>query len=134
MSGSDKNFVLICGSRSFKPKDFLYDTLASLYPKGAVMVHGACPTGADALAGQWAEEFSVVVKTFPAQWSKGKKAGPMRNEEMVGLRPVLALCFYDGDGKNIGTTDTTKRLLKAGYRTVKSLWRGRDFVLIMRPE
>ena len=52
-----------------------------------VVVHGACPTGADALTDVWAKTVGVPVERYPALWrEKGvynPQAGLLRNRMMV---------------------------------------------------
>lgn len=70
-----------------------------------VVVHGACPTGADAYADAWARWHSdccdIEVETHRADWRKyGRAAGPIRNEHMVSLGAwrVLAFPFMQSRG------------------------------------
>jgi hypothetical protein len=65
----------------------------------AILVHGACPKGADAMADElWkakvGEEF---IERYPAQWTvNGKKdweAGFKRNQQMVDTKPDIVLAF-----------------------------------------
>ena len=80
-----------------------------------LVIHGACPTGAD----QWADEFvdewnehGVRKKIFPAQWRiYGKKAGPLRNQEMVEFGADLCLAFPLGI--SVGTRGCMEMAQKA---------------------
>jgi hypothetical protein len=59
-----------------------------------VIVHGGCPTGADAIADRIAQDYSYRVERHPADWERhGKPAGPRRNAEMVALGADICLCF-----------------------------------------
>ena len=100
--------VLITGSRDW-PDDFeVEDTLSTIESArndpGApfVVVHGACPTGADAYAARWVQEWRgypmpgaeyVTEEAHPADWSLGRSAGPKRNAAMVALGADLCLAF-----------------------------------------
>lgn len=100
--------VLVTGSRDW-PDDFTVDdTLTEIEARrntpGApfVVVHGACPTGADAYAARWVAEWGgypvpggeyVAEEPHPADWSRGRKAGPERNAAMVALGADLCLAF-----------------------------------------
>lgn len=63
-----------------------------------ILVSGSCPTGADFLAEAWAASRGVTVERYPADWSIGKSAGPLRNEEMAATRPGRAMAFPGGRG------------------------------------
>lgn len=58
------------------------------------LVHGACRTGADAMADLDARGMGWEVTLYPADWSQGRKAGPLRNKLMVQMaKPHMALAF-----------------------------------------
>jgi hypothetical protein len=59
-----------------------------------LLVHGACKTGADKMADQWAISLGVPRKCYPAQWgTHGNLAGFKRNEYMVSLGADLCVAF-----------------------------------------
>jgi len=78
------------------------------------VLHGACPTGADAIADKWAEgKFKII--TFPADWNgSGKKAGPLRNKHMAESGDFL-VAFWDG--KSAGTKSMIAEARKAGVHS-----------------
>jgi hypothetical protein len=62
--------------------------------QGWVIVHGACPTGAD----HWADEYAISnwieVERHPADWAlHGPAAGPRRNTEMVDEGADVCIAF-----------------------------------------
>ena len=89
--------VLVTGSRDWADHRAVSDALrgvASGSPSREVtVVHGACPTGADAYAHNAAEVFGMVPEPHPADWSRGRKAGPERNALMVSLGADICLAF-----------------------------------------
>ncbi len=94
--------VLITGSRGWTDHDTVRDALTVAlwgnYP--AVIVHGACPTGADAIASWWVRQIgrnlAVAQEPHPADWNThGRAAGPIRNNEMVGAGADLVLAFIN---------------------------------------
>jgi hypothetical protein len=61
-----------------------------------VIVHGACPTGADALATEYALCNWIAQEPHPADWKHlGRSAGLDRNEKMVNLGADVCLAFID---------------------------------------
>lgn len=85
------------------------------------IIHGACPTGAD----RWADEFAIVhwtnIQTFSPDWDlHGKAAGPLRNQEMVDYLierqgPHLVVAFPGGKG----TADCVKRAKRAKIEVIE---------------
>lgn len=60
------------------------------------VVHGDCPKGADQIVDAWARRrdyAGVTVETFPADWSRGKGAGPRRNQQMVDAGADMCIGF-----------------------------------------
>ena len=86
------------------------------------IVHGHCPTGADAQAESWAvwmrsRGYSVKSERHPAKWDTfGKRAGFIRNAVMVKLGADLCLAFIN-NGSN-GASRTRDLAKKAGIPTV----------------
>lgn len=116
---SDKTFrVLVTGSREWVDKDDLRYALihaTALRLDASVIVHGACPTGADAMAAEWADDYGVQAEPHPADWDAyGKAAGPRRNAEMVALGADLCLAFFKRGAGNRGTGDCAEKALAAG--------------------
>lgn len=63
---------------------------------GIMLLHGACPSGADVLADQYAATHETHVRTMPADWNRyGKAAGFRRNNDMVRLRPDVVIGLVD---------------------------------------
>ncbi|GAB3251678.1 SLOG family protein [Kineosporia babensis] len=86
--------ILVTGSRYWSDEDAVHRALVTYSRRGDVIVHGACPTGADAIADWWAIGNGRDVERHPALWRvHGKAAGPMRNRQMVELGADLVLAF-----------------------------------------
>jgi hypothetical protein len=99
------------------------------FPAGSkpIIWHGDCPTGVDAIAKAWGNlTFGEV--PFPADWSQGAKAGPLRNECMIreaSIRrddgaDVRVLAIGLRNGQMTGTVDCINRALK--YRLPMRVW------------
>jgi hypothetical protein len=89
--------VLITGSRTWDDRATIEHVLGELraaHGDRLVVVHGACPTGADALADAWCVANDVQVERYPADWNAlGKGAGHARNQAMVDTRPAEVIAF-----------------------------------------
>lgn len=91
--------VLVCGSRDFYDRDFLFSTLDSIHAKTPIteVIEGEAK-GADKLSAAWAVTNNIPVRKFPADWTRyGRGAGPVRNRQMlVEGQPNLVVAFsYD---------------------------------------
>ena len=96
--------VLVCGSRTWTDRARIRAELETL-PRDAIIIHGACPSGADAIANEEAEALGMRVERYPADWNHyGKRAGFLRNTEMANTQPDLCLAFRT-PGKSNGTDD-----------------------------
>jgi hypothetical protein len=99
--------VIIAGCRDFNNYDLLKSKLDFYFSNIEVteIVSGAC-SGADKLGERYALEHNIPVKRFPANWSLGRKAGPLRNEEMASYADAL-VAFWDLESR--GTRDMINR-------------------------
>lgn len=80
--------LIIAGSRDLRiTSDAIYSTLAEFPWRGlseaVIEVVSGGAGGADASGERWAHENRLAVRVFPADWSTGKHAGPIRNESMA---------------------------------------------------
>lgn len=113
--------ILVTGSRDWADELTVEAALAmACYQQvPAVIVHGACRTGADAIASRWTRSHRVIGLTeeaHPALWQwHGKAAGPRRNAEMVNLGADVCLAFIK-DGSR-GASHTALLAEKAGIPT-----------------
>lgn len=109
--------VLICGSRHFNDYKKLREELDEWRFKNTgreftEIIHGAAK-GADTLAGEYAEEYGISVRAFPALWDKqGKSAGPIRNALMLSEgKPDIVFAFRGLNSR--GTQNMINQSLKA---------------------
>jgi hypothetical protein len=82
--------VLLTGSRTWDNIAVIEHALAVILARhleGVLLVLGACPRGADAIATAYATRTpGYRTKAHPADWHRhGRAAGHLRNVEMVGL-------------------------------------------------
>lgn len=112
--------VLVCGGRTFNNAGLLIATLDRMHldRRFSLLIHGGAK-GADTLAGDWAQHRGVCVTCYPAKWSLGKRAGLIRNQQMLDEgRPELVVAFRGGTG----TTHMTLIAEKAGIETILIGW------------
>ncbi len=113
---------IITGSRDFGNRALVERVVTEIVMQAhkaderVVIVHGACPTGADHYADETAKKlkaqgYPVDVEEHPADWEKhGKAAGPMRNSHVTDLGAFCTMAFWDG--VTPGTLDTIQKSVK----------------------
>lgn len=77
--------LCVFGSRDFADYPLLKSKLDAIHSEMSIteIVSGKA-NGADSLGEKWAKENRVKIAEFPADWDGlGKKAGPIRNEQMA---------------------------------------------------
>jgi len=111
--------VVVCGSRAWPDPVKVAHELNTLYLQHGpfVLVHGACGTGADFAAHRWHEtagrDLGCTEVRYPADWEQfGKRAGPIRNKQMIEAGADLVLAFPLPGGK--GTQNTMDLARAAG--------------------
>ncbi|MBP5931847.1 DUF2493 domain-containing protein [Streptomyces sp. LBUM 1479] len=97
--------ILVTGSRNWTDQTTIHRALqdiAANHPEddSLTVVLGACPTGADLIAYDWAVKHGVIVEAHPAAWWKyGRVAGPRRNKRMVEAGADVCLAFIKDDSR-----------------------------------
>ena len=83
-------------------------------PRGVVLVHGACPRGADAIAAAYAARTpGYHIEAHPAEWQRyGRAAGHRRNAEMIALGADECVAFIRDASP--GSTATVRLAEAAG--------------------
>lgn len=110
--------LIVCGCRDWDHSGQIANALSAEWslhggPYAHVVVHGDCPTGADAFADRWCTKVGVQVERHAANWQlHGKQAGPRRNAEMAALGADLCLAFWDGESR--GTLDMIRCAIRHG--------------------
>lgn len=103
--------VLVCGSRTWMDYWTIFRRLGEL-PAEAKIIHGAAK-GADSIAESVAQFYGLKVQAYPAAWkTHGKRAGVVRNLQMLDEQPDLVIAFWDG--KSRGTQHTIDEARKRG--------------------
>lgn len=124
--------VLVCGGRHYNDKRRIYEVLDALspeprdnptpgcwLPQGVTVIAGACPTGADNLAIEWAIVNWVSFEEYPVDHQLDGPwpgAGPRRNARMLRLsKPDKVIAFPGGRG----TADMVRRARAANVPIVE---------------
>lgn len=90
--------ICVTGGRDYLNQDFVKDVFKRLPLLSFVGV--GCCTGLDAMVREYARSNNITYQIFKADWTNlGRKAGPIRNEEMLrGSNPDYLLAFVGGRG------------------------------------
>lgn len=107
--------LIVAGSRNFSNYELLKSVLLEYLKDrdlSEVEIVSGAARGADRLGERFACEFGCKLKQFPADWSKGKQAGILRNAEMGNYADAL-VAFWDGESRG------TKHMID--YATKKGL-------------
>lgn len=117
--------ILITGSRTWDDVTAigaaLEQTLIDAGPRPVLVVHGACPSGADWHADHYARWLrgkgcNIDVEQHPANWQlNGKRAGVIRNQLMVNLGADVCLAFVRNGSR--GASHTAALAERAGIPT-----------------
>jgi hypothetical protein len=91
--------VIIAGSRNFNDYNLLKTSCDNLLTQFTnIEIVSGTARGADKLGERYAMEKGYSIKEFPANWSLGKSAGYIRNDEMAQYADML-IAFWDGTSK-----------------------------------
>ena len=94
--------VIIAGSRTFNNYSLLKEKLDFLFSKrnnDEITIISGTANGADKLGERYANENSISIKRYPANWDLyGKSAGYKRNIQMADNADAL-IVFWDGKSK-----------------------------------
>lgn len=124
--------VLVTGSRDWLSWVTVWEAIDTAVftvpqPRLITVVHGNCPRGADRFAQDWCENLAgaledeygvrVTEERHPADWKRhGKRAGFLRNAEMVNLGADVCLAFIRNNSR--GASMTADLAQRAGIKTI----------------
>jgi hypothetical protein len=124
MSGESLR-LLVTGSRDWTDRRLLESALDGIVQwlftdVVPIVVHGACETGADAMADEWARSRGYWREPHPVVREHGPwpAAGPRRNREMVEAGARVCAAFRLHGEPNKGTTDCFKQAIRACIATL----------------
>ncbi|MFJ3289954.1 SLOG family protein [Streptomyces sp. NPDC086669] len=113
--------MLVTGSRDWEDREAVFRAIAAVRQevgeRPITVVHGDCPTGADAMAAylclRQGPGFNLTEEAHPANWQlEGKQAGPIRNARMVNLGADICLAFIRNGSR--GASQTARLAEQAG--------------------
>ena len=109
--------IVVCGDRAWRRQSRVREVLLALLAEYGPfdIIEGGTPLGADRQA--WAEGCSLgcEVRTMPADWvTYGRAAGPIRNRQMLDLKPDLVVAFHNGIKTSRGTKDCVQEARRRG--------------------
>lgn len=110
--------LLVTGSRDWEDYDVIRDRILGLYDNVGyplTIVEGGA-RGVDKMAAQVAIDNGLWLEEYPADWSKGRAAGIIRNQQMVDTKPDYCYAFIRNNSK--GATHCANAAKKAGIPTV----------------
>lgn len=114
--------IIIAGTRSFddyaslkETMDRFIETAGEGDPHPGVEIVSGMAKGADLLGVRYAKEKGYPVLEFPADWSRGRSAGPQRNRDMANTANA---CVVFWDGKSRGTASMIKLATAKKLRTL----------------
>jgi hypothetical protein len=113
--------LLITGSRTWTDADAIareFEVVREHEGSNVVLVSGAAG-GADSMCEYAAKLLGWTVERHPADWSKGKSAGFIRNREMVELGADFCLAFIKDESAGASMTARIAKEAKIPTKAVK---------------
>lgn len=110
--------VLVTGSRDWTDQHRIEVDLSIWQDANAVLITGACPTGADRIAEEIWTSWGQPIERYPADWkTHGKAAGPLRNAEMVNAGADICLAYIRAGSR--GASNCADLAIAAGIVTLR---------------
>lgn len=111
--------MLVCGSRGYSDRGQFLASFAGAVrdapDKMVVEILSGGADGPDTWAIGYGRSWGHSVRVFPADWKGlGKRAGIVRNLQMLDEVPALVLAFWDGQSK--GTKHTIDEARRRGIK------------------
>ena len=104
--------VIIAGSRDLQNAAAVSAAMDASGFVPTQVVSGAA-RGADALGEAWAQARGIAIRQFPADWSHGRSAGPIRNARMAAYADALVAVW---DGRSPGTRNMISTAQRRGLQ------------------
>lgn len=106
--------ILVTGGREYGDVSTIITALKDASAPGDIVIQGGAP-GADDIAYRVAKRNGLRGIQIDAEWTRlGKKAGPIRNREMLDLQPDIVLAFHPDLANSRGTKDCAEEAIRRG--------------------
>ena len=107
--------IIIAGSRDLFEYEILCKFMNKIEKKYEVThVISGRSKGMDSCGELWAVEHGKEIIDMPADWSLGKKAGPLRNIEMLKVADIILVIMNDNSK---GSSHMSKIAIESGKPT-----------------
>lgn len=109
--------VMITGSRDWTDSSLIQASLVTINAtmrkdnEPTTLVHGGA-NGADTIGAAAATELGWALEEHIPDWSKGKRAGPLRNVEMLESGIDLVIAFHKDNSRGTKHAIETARKMK----------------------
>ena len=120
--------IIIAGSRDIDQtyEKYVFLLLDTIFEKLALssppVIFSGKAKGMDSLGEAYAKFNNWEIRHFPADWNTlGKKAGPVRNQQMIDARADILICFYFEDSK--GSKDMITRAAANKIKVISHMFK-----------
>lgn len=115
-----RRLFVVSGSRDYPDRQMVDGGLRWRLEPGDTLMHGAA-RGVDSWAAELAARIGCRVEPMPADWSKGRKGGILRNHAMLDRAATAKHLGWDvqfvafWDGRSPGTRDAIQYAKELGF-------------------
>lgn len=106
--------ILVTGGREYSNTQAVLAALEEASAPGDIVIQGGAP-GADTIADELANLIGLRSLTVRAEWDRlGRRAGPLRNIDMLDLHPDIVLAFHPNLDESRGTKHCVEEAIRRG--------------------
>ena len=116
----ESQMKLIIAGRNLSPSlDFIMSSINMSGVANITEIVSGAAKGVDSAGENWANEYSVAIKRFHADWdAHGRAAGPIRNKEMARYADRLLLVWNGESRGSLSMKKEMNRLNKPVYEVI----------------
>ena len=110
--------IIISGDRYWVGQEIenIMTSFLNMLPPNVTILHGGC-SGVDQVAEKTAQALGIKTEIFPADWTLGRKAGPIRNKKMLDQDVAAVYLFHRNLSQSKGTLNMYNLAKLAGVPT-----------------